>query len=157
MRPQDEKEPVMKIAAGADHGGFALKQAVVRRLRSLGHEVIDVGTDSEEVSVDYPVYGHKVAEMVASGEVDRGVLACGTGLGICMSANRHEGVRAADCFTPYLAEMARRHNDANVLCMGGRVLSEDEAWAITEVWLNTPFEGGRHERRVALLDGEEPA
>ena len=74
-----------------------------------------------------------------------------------MSANRHEGVRAADCFTPYLAEMARRHNDANVLCMGGRVLSEDEAWAITEVWLDTPFEGGRHERRVALLDGEEPA
>jgi len=147
----------MKIAAGADHGGFALKQAVVRRLRSLGHEVVDVGTDSEEVSVDYPVYGHKVAEMVASGEAERGLLVCGTGLGICMSANRHKGVRAADCFTPYLAEMARRHNDSNVLCMGGRVLSEDEAWAITEVWLDTPFEGGRHERRIAEIDGEEPA
>ena len=119
----------MKIAAGADHGGFALKQAVVRRLRSLGHEVIDVGTDSEEVSVDYPVYGHKVAELVASGEVERGLLVCGTGLGICMSANRHKGVRAADCFTPYLAEITRRHNDCNVLCLGGRVLSEDEAWA----------------------------
>ena len=110
----------MKIAAGADHGGFALKQAVVRRLRSLGHEVIDVGTDSEEVSVDYPVYGHKVAELVASGEVERGVLVWAPACGICMSANRHKGVRAADCFTPYLAEMSRRHNDSNVLCMGGR-------------------------------------
>ena len=147
----------MKIAAGADHGGFALKQAVVRRLRSQGHEVIDVGTDSEEVSVDYPDFGHKVATLVAAGEVERGVLVCGTGLGICMTANRHAGVRAADCFTPHLAEMARRHNDANVLCMGGRILSEDEGWAITEVFLTTPFEGGRHERRVEHIELEEPA
>ena len=147
----------MKIAAGADHGGFALKQAVVRRLRSQGHEVVDVGTDSEEVSVDYPDFGHKVATMVAGGEAERGILCCGTGLGICMTANRHAGVRAADCFTPHLAEMARRHNDANVLCMGGRILSEDEAWAITEVFLATPFEGGRHERRVAHIELEEPA
>ena len=147
----------MKIAAGADHGGYAIKEAVVRRLRSQGHEVIDVGTDSGEVSVDYPTFGHRVAEMVAKGEVERGVLVCGTGLGICMSANRHRGVRAADCFTPYLAEMARRHNDANVLCLGGRLLSEDEAWAITEVWMDTPFDGGRHENRVALIEGEENA
>jgi ribose 5-phosphate isomerase B len=147
----------VKIAAGADHGGFALKQAVVRRLRSQGHEVIDVGTDSEEVSVDYPDFGHKVATMVASGEVERGILVCGTGLGICMTANRHAGVRAADCFTPHLAEMARRHNDANVLCMGGRILSEDKGWAITEVFLGTPFEGGRHERRVGHIEIEEPA
>jgi ribose 5-phosphate isomerase B len=151
----ERKEQTVKIAAGADHGGYALKQAVVRRLRSQGHEVIYVGTDSGEASVDYPDYGHKVAAMVASGEVERGILACGTGLGICMTANRHAGVRAADCFTPYLAEMARRHNDANVLCMGGRILSEDEAWAITEVWLDTPFEGGRHERRVEHIDLEE--
>jgi ribose 5-phosphate isomerase B len=142
----------MKIAAGADHGGYAIKEAVVRRLRSQGHEVVDVGTDSADVSVDYPDFGHKVATMVASGEVERGLLVCGTGLGICMSANRHRGVRAADCFTPYLAEMARRHNDANVLCLGGRLLSEDEAWAIAEVWMATPFEGGRHERRCALID-----
>ncbi len=142
----------MKIAAGADHGGYEVKQAVVRRLRSQGHEVIDVGTDSPETSVDYPTYGHRVAAMVASGEVERGLLACGTGLGICMAANRHPGVRAADCLTPHLAEMARRHNDANVLCLAGRLLSEDEAWAITEVWLETPFEGGRHERRVGLID-----
>jgi ribose 5-phosphate isomerase B len=142
----------VKIAAGADHGGFALKQAVVRRLRSQGHEVIDVGTDSAETSVDYPDFGHQVATLVAAGEVERGILACGTGLGICMTANRHAGVRAADCFTPHLAEMARRHNDANVLCMGGRLLSEDEAWAITEVFLDTPFDGGRHERRVAHIE-----
>jgi ribose 5-phosphate isomerase B len=147
----------MKIAAGADHGGFAIKQAVVRRLRQQGHEVTDVGTDSGDVSVDYPSFGHRVAVMVATGEVERGLLVCGTGLGICMSANRHRGVRAADCFTPHLAEMARRHNDANVLCLGGRLLSEDEAWAITEVWMATPFDGGRHEKRVALIEGEEQA
>ena len=147
----------MRIAAGADHGGFAVKQAVVRRLRSQGHEVIDVGTDSADVSVDYPVFGHRVAAMVASGEVERGVLVCGTGLGICMAANRHKGVRGAGCTTPYLAEMARRHNDANVLCMGGRLLSDDEAWAIVEVWLATPFEGGRHEHRIELLDEGESA
>ena len=148
----------MKIAAGADHGGYAIKEAVVRRLRSLGHEVIDVGTDSAETSVDYPTFAHRVATLVAAGDVDRGLLACGTGLGICMTANRHAGVRAADCFTPYQAEMARRHNDANVLCLGGRLLSEDEAWAIAEVWLDTPFEGGRHERRVALIElQDEPS
>lgn len=148
----------MKIAAGADHGGFALKQAIVRRLRTAGHEVIDVGTDTDETSVDYPEYAHKVAEMVAAGEVERGLLACGTGLGVCMVANRHPGVRAADCTTPHLADMARRHNDANVLCLGGRILGEDEAWAITEVFLGTPFEGGRHERRVRHieLDADRP-
>jgi ribose 5-phosphate isomerase B len=142
----------VKIAAGADHGGYAIKEAVVRRLRSQGHEVVDVGTDSAETSVDYPTFAHRVAGMVAAGEVDRGLLACGTGLGICMAANRHAGVRAADCFTPYLAEMARRHNDANVLCLGGRLLGEDEAWAIVEVWMDTPFEGGRHQGRIDLIE-----
>jgi len=145
----------VKIAAGADHGGYAIKEAVVRGLRSQGHEVIDVGTDSGEKSVDYPTFAHRVAALVASGEVERGVLACGTGLGICMAANRHRGIRAADCLTPHLAEMARRHNDANVLCLGGRLLSEDEAWAITEVWLATPFEGGRHSKRVELIELQE--
>ncbi len=142
----------MKIAAGADHAGFAIKELVVARLRRQGHEVIDAGVDSEERSVDYPVYAHRVARLVASGEVERGLLVCGTGLGVCMAANRHSGVRAADCFTPHLAEMTRRHNDANVLCLAGRVLSEDEAWAITEVWLETPFEGGRHKARLDLID-----
>jgi len=145
----------VKIAAGADHAGYAVKQTVVRRLRALGHEVVDMGTHDAETSVDYPVFAHRVAAAVASGEVDRGVLACGTGIGVCMAANRHKGVRAADCTTPHLAEMSRRHNDANVLCLAGRVLSEDEAWAITEVWLATPFEGGRHMRRVDLIEGED--
>jgi ribose 5-phosphate isomerase B len=90
--------------------------------------------------------------MVAAGTADRGLLVCGTGLGVCMAANRHKGVRAAACTTPHLAEMSRRHNDANVLCLAGRLLSEDEAWAITEVWMATPFEGGRHEHRVDLID-----
>jgi ribose 5-phosphate isomerase B len=148
----------VKIVAGADHGGYALKQAVVRRLRSQGHEVTDVGTDATEPSVDYPTYAHRVAALVASGKFERGLLVCGTGLGVCMAANRHRGVRAADCTTPHLAEMSRRHNDANVLCLGGRLLSEDEAWAITEVWMTTPFEGGRHSHRVELIDedGETP-
>ena len=145
----------MKIAAGADHAGYAVKQAVVRRLRAQGHHVVDLGTDDGETSVDYPDYAHLVAEAVASGTAERGVLVCGTGIGMCMAANRHMGVRAADCTTPHLAEMSRRHNDANVLCLAGRVLSEDEAWAITEVWMATPFDGGRHERRVGLIDGEE--
>ncbi len=144
----------MKIAAGADHAGFALKQAVVKWLRSQGHEVIDYGTTSAD-AVDYPEYGHLVAEAVSTGTVERGLLVCGTGLGMCMTANRHAGVRAADCLTPYLAEMSRRHNDANVLCLGGRVLSVDEALAIAEVWMATPFEGGRHEHRVEQIDEVE--
>ena len=145
----------MKIAAGADHAGYALKQAIVRRLRLQGHTVVDVGTDSADTSVDYPAFAHRVAALVAAGDADRGVLVCGTGLGMCMAANRHPGVRAADCVTPHLAEMTRRHNDANVLCLGGRLLSEDEAWAITEVWMTTAFEGGRHASRVALIDDPE--
>jgi ribose 5-phosphate isomerase B len=145
-------EHAVKIAAGADHGGYAIKEAVVRRLRLQGHEVVDIGTDTSETSVDYPSFAHRVAAMVASGEVERGLLVCGTGLGVCMTANRHRGVRAAVCITPHLAEMSRRHNDANVLCLGGRLLGEDEAWAITEVWMSTPFDGGRHERRVELID-----
>jgi ribose 5-phosphate isomerase B len=145
----------VKIAAGADHAGYAVKQAVVRRLRAQGHQVDDVGTHDGETSVDYPDYAHLVAEAVASGAAERGLLVCGTGIGMCMAANRHAGVRAADATTPHLAEMSRRHNDANVLCLAGRVLSEDEAWAITEVWMATPFDGGRHERRVGLIDGDE--
>jgi ribose 5-phosphate isomerase B len=141
----------MKIAAGADHGGFALKQELVARLRAAGHEVVDLGTHGEE-SVDYPRYAHAVAAEVASGAAERGLLVCGTGLGVCMAANRHAGVRAADCLTVEMAELARRHNDANVLCLGGRLLGADDAWAITTVWLTTPFDGGRHERRVAQID-----
>lgn len=121
-------------------------------MRALGHQVTDVGTTDAEQAVDYPVFAHRVAAMVADGRADLGMLVCGTGLGMCMVANRHHGVRAANCPTPHLAEMSRRHNDANVLCLPGRLLSIDEAWAVTEVWLSTPFEGGRHASRVALID-----
>ena len=141
----------MRIAAGADHAGFGFKDALVARLRDAGHEVVDVGTSSPD-SVDYPTFAHAVARTVGAGDADRGLLVCGTGIGMCMAANRHPGVRAADCFTEHLAELSRRHNDANVLCLAGRTLDETEAWAITEVWLATPFEGERHARRVALIE-----
>jgi ribose 5-phosphate isomerase B len=147
----------VKIAAAADHAGYELKQAVVDRLRAAGHEVQDLGTAAADQPVDYPLYGHAVAEAVERGDADRGVLVCGTGLGMCMAANRHQGVRAADCTTVDLAEMARRHNDANVLCLGGRLLTVAEAWPIVETWLATPFEGGRHARRVAEIDDEGAA
>jgi ribose 5-phosphate isomerase B len=146
----------VKIAAGADHAGFDLKREIVTRLRAAGHEVDDLGTASSDASVDYPGYAHAVAQAVTSGAADRGLLVCGTGLGMCMAANRHRGVRAADCWSTELAEMSRRHNDANVLCLGGRVLDPESAWAITEVWLSTAYEGGRHERRVAAID-DDPA
>ena len=141
----------MKIAAGADHAGFGLKDAVVKHLRSRGHQVVDFGAESD-AAVDYPIYAHIAADAVQSGEAERGLLVCGTGIGMCIAANRHHGVRAAVCHTPYLAEMSRRHNNANVLCLAGRLLSVDEALAIVEVWLATPFEGGRHERRAELID-----
>jgi ribose 5-phosphate isomerase B len=141
----------MRIAAGADHAGFELKDALAARLRAAGHEIVDVGTDSRD-SVDYPTFAHEVARSVAAGDVDRGLLVCGTGIGMCMAANRHPGVRAADCLTEQLAELSRAHNDANVLCLGARVLNEAGAWAITEVWLATPFAGERHARRVALIE-----
>ncbi|HUK78683.1 MAG TPA: ribose 5-phosphate isomerase B [Thermoleophilia bacterium] len=141
----------VKIAAGADHAGFALKDALIERLRAAGHEVVDLGTSSD-ASVDYPVFAHGVADRVAAGEFERGLLVCGSGIGMCMAANRHPGVRAADCLTVEMAELSRRHNDANVLCLGARLLESDEAWAVVEAWLATPFEGGRHERRVAEID-----
>jgi ribose 5-phosphate isomerase B len=142
----------VKIAAASDHAGFDLKDEVVKRLRAAGHEVLDLGTDAAATSVDYPLYAHAVARAVTSAEVERGVLVCGTGIGMCIAANRHAGIRAADCTTVELAEMSRRHNDANVLCLGGRVLDLETAWQITLTWLQTPFEGGRHERRVAEID-----
>ena len=145
----------MKIAVGADHAGFAVKTIVVKHLLELGHEVDDKGTDSATESVDYPAFAHLVATAVADGVADRGVLVCGTGLGMCIAANRHAGVRAVDCCSVVMAEMSRLHNDANVLCLGGRLLSPDEALAIVDVWFATPYEGGRHAHRVALIEPGE--
>ncbi len=141
----------MKIALGSDHAGFELKEKVKTLLQDLGHEVVDVGCHSTD-SVDYPVFGAKVARAVARGEVERGVLICGTGLGMSMVANRFPGVRAALCHELFTTQMARRHNDANVLVLGGRVLGDVLALEMVKVFLETPFEGGRHARRVEMIE-----
>ncbi len=137
----------MKVALGSDHAGFELKQRVAPILASAGHEVVDVGTDSEE-STDYPKYASAAAQMVAAGDAERAVLVCGSGVGVSIVANKVDGVRAVNAHDPDEAEMSRRHNDANVLALAGRRLGEDDAAAIVERFLATDFEGGRHERRV---------
>ncbi|MGC8718467.1 MAG: ribose 5-phosphate isomerase B [Thermodesulforhabdaceae bacterium] len=141
----------MKIALGSDHAGFKLKNALRDYLIREGHEVEDVGTYSEE-SVHYPEFAFRVAKLVAQGKVDRGVLVCGSGIGMCMAANRFKGVRAVHASEPYTAKMSRRHNDANVLCLGERFIGQDMALEILKVWLAEPFDGGRHELRVRMLD-----
>ena len=140
----------MKIAIGADHAGYRLKEHLIAHGLSQ-HQVLDVGTHSEE-STDYPIYAFRVARLVASGEADLGVLICGTGIGMAMAASRVAGIRAALCTTEYMARMARAHNDANVLCLGGRVLGPDQALAILQAFLATQFEGGRHARRVRMIE-----
>lgn len=142
------------IPIGADHAGFELKNRLVEALRTLGYEPDDVGTHSSE-SVDYPDYAHVVADRVSRGGVRRGVLLCGTGLGMAFAANRHHGVRAAVAWTPDIAKLAREHNDANVLVLPARFLGEDESLEILKTWLDTPFAGGRHSRRVAKIDPED--
>lgn len=144
----------MKIAIGCDHGGFNLICAIKKYLAEKGIEYTDFGTDSEE-SVDYPVYAYKVAKAVSSGEYDFGILCCGTGIGISMAANKIKGIRAAVVGNEFGAEMTRRHNHANILCMGGRVTTEDDAVKFTDIFLNTPEEGGRHDNRVAMITAIE--
>ena len=140
----------MRIALGADHAGFPLKSLVAKHLADTGHEVVDLGTDSEE-SVDYPSFCAAVARAVVRGEVDRGIVMGGSGQGEAIAANKVRGVRAALCHDEWMARMARLHNDANVLSMGGRVLGEAVALAIVDVFLNTDFEGDRHVRRVQQI------
>lgn len=141
----------MKIAVASDHGGYRLKEYLKNYLKEAGEEVIDLGTDSEE-SVDYPVYGKACAQAVVSGKADRGIVCCGTGIGISIAANKVKGARCALCTDSHMAEMSRKHNDANMLALGGRTTSEEKAREITKVWLKTDFEGGRHQRRVNMLD-----
>ncbi len=138
------------LAIGSDHGGFGLKQEVMKHLAERGIEYRDYGTYSEE-SCDYPDYGEAVGRAVASGECERGILICGTGIGISIAANKVHGVRAALCGDCYSAEMTRRHNDANILAMGARVIGPGLALKIVDTFLDTPFDGGRHARRVAKL------
>lgn len=138
------------IALGCDHGGYALMQKVKKHLDELGLEYKDFGTYSED-SCDYPIYGKAAAEAVANGECDRGIVICGTGIGISIAANKVKGIRAALCSDCFSAEMTRRHNDANILAMGARVLGEGLALKITDTFLNTEFDGGRHQRRIDLI------
>ena len=142
------------IVIASDHAGFEVKTVVVEHLRATGREVEDLGPVTSE-SVDYPDFAHRVSRRVADGAADRGILICGTGLGMSMSANRHSGVRAAVCTDAYTAEMARRHNDANVLCIGARVLGAGVIEQVVDVFLATDFEGGRHQRRTAKIEPEE--
>jgi ribose 5-phosphate isomerase B len=141
------------IPIAADHAGYQLKERLKRELAALGYEPLDLGTNGPE-SVDYPDFAHPLASMVEHGEVQRGILTCGTGLGMSFAANRHHGVRAAVAWSPDIAQLAREHNDANVLVLPSRFVSEEDAVEILRRWLTTPFEGGRHVRRVAKVDEE---
>lgn len=140
-----------RIPIGADHAGFDMKEKLADELRALGYEVEDVGTHSAE-STDYADYAHPVAREVETGQAKRGVLLCGTGLGMSYAANRHHGVRAAVVWSPEVARLSRQHNDANVLVLPARMLDEGTAREILRTWLATPFEGGRHERRIAKIE-----
>ncbi len=142
----------MKIAIAADHGGYELKEALKRHFAT--YNFTDLGTNSNE-SVDYPDYGAALARRVAAGEFDRGILICGSGIGISIAANKIKGIRAALCHNAYTAEMSRRHNDANVIAMGGRVVDEKTAIEMTDIFLKTEFEGGRHAARVAKISALE--
>ncbi|NLY71622.1 MAG: ribose 5-phosphate isomerase B [Clostridiales bacterium] len=141
----------MKLALASDHGGYALKEAIKKHLENRDIEIIDLGTDSED-SVDYPIFGKKCAEMVASGQADRGIVFCGTGIGISIAANRYKGIRCALATNTFMAEMSRKHNNSNMLALGGRVLGLEEAKEIVDIWMDTEFEGGRHQRRIDMLD-----
>jgi ribose 5-phosphate isomerase B len=146
LSPMPERIPI-----GSDHAGFAMKAMLADELRALGYDVEDVGSHSPQPT-DYADYAHVVAREIEEGEVKRGVLLCGTGLGMSYAANRHPGVRAAVAWTPEIAHLARQHNDANILVLPSRELDEGTARDILHEWLNTPFEGGRHVKRIAKIE-----
>jgi ribose 5-phosphate isomerase B len=137
----------MKIAIGSDHAGFGLKEEVLALLKRLSFDIIDCGT-KDTSSVDYPDFGEKVSRLVSAGEVDRGILICGTGIGMSMVANKFPNVRASLCNDLFSAKMSRLHNDANVLVLGGRIIGKDLAAEIVTTWMSTPFEGDRHLKRL---------
>ena len=141
----------MKIAVASDHGGFALKEKVKEHLIEGGFDVEDLGTHSEE-SVDYPVYGKACGEAVASGKADLGVVVCGTGIGISIAANKVKGIRCGLCTSVEMAHLTKQHNNAKILALGGRTTEPELALKIVDEWLDTEFEGGRHQRRVDMLD-----
>ena len=141
----------MKIGIGNDHAAVDMKFEIVKYLEESGYEVVNFGTDTND-SCDYPVYGEKVARAVANGEVDRGILICGTGVGISLAANKVKGIRAAVCSESVTARFSRLHNDANILAFGARIVGVETAKDMVNVWLNTEFEAGRHKRRVDMLE-----
>jgi ribose 5-phosphate isomerase B len=146
----------MKIAIGADHAGFAAKEEIKTVIKALGHAVVDQGTTGE-MSVDYPDFAEKVARAVASGEVDKGVLICGTGIGMSIAANKIQGIRAAVIVDEKTAALSRQHNDANIFCAGSRITPVVKIAESLKVWLQTPFEGGRHQNRVGKITAIEKA
>ncbi|MCQ2546812.1 MAG: ribose 5-phosphate isomerase B [Clostridia bacterium] len=141
----------MLIAIASDHGGYELKEKVKEHLRDRGEKIVDLGTTSEG-SVDYPIYGKACAEAVASGKAEKGIVICGTGIGISIAANKIKGIRCGLCTSVEMAELTRAHNDANMLAMGGRTTAPDLAMKIVDAFLDTGFEGGRHQRRTDMLD-----
>ncbi|MDD6252367.1 MAG: ribose 5-phosphate isomerase B [Ruminococcus sp.] len=138
------------IAIACDHGGLDIKNAIIKSLEEKGIEYKDFGTYTSD-SVDYPEYAYKAAKAVAEGECEKGIICCGTGIGVCIVANKVKGIRAATVTNEFCAEMTRRHNDSNVICMGGRVIDEATAVKLTDIFLSTPFDGDRHTKRVDMI------
>ncbi len=145
-----QKGKNMKVAIGSDHAGFELKEEVTELLKTLGTDVVDCGTDTSK-SVDYPDFGEKVSSLISSGKIEKGILICGTGVGMSMVANKFPNVRAALCNDLFCARMSRLHNDANILVMGGRIIGKDLAAEIVRTWMATPFEGARHLNRLIKI------
>ena len=141
---------IQDIAIGSDHAGIELKKIIKSFLKEQGYTIVDFGTEND-CSVDYPDYGEKVASVISCGEFERGILICGTGLGMCIVANKFPRIRAALCYDIHTAKMSRLHNDSNILVLGGRVIKPELACEIVKIWIDTPFEGGRHQRRLEKI------
>ncbi|HHD63510.1 MAG TPA: ribose 5-phosphate isomerase B [Desulfobulbaceae bacterium] len=140
----------MKLAIGSDHGGYDMKKTVIAYVKKLGHDVEDAGCFSKD-SVDYPEIAEKVCSLIQDGVCEQGILICGTGIGMSIAANRHRNIRAALCHEAFTARMSRQHNNANVCCLGGRVLGIEVALDVVHTWVNASFEGGRHQRRIDMF------
>lgn len=145
----------MKLAIGSDHGGYDLKEAIKNYFSEKKIEIIDIGTDNKNISVDYPDYAKCVVKMILEKKCEAGILICGTGIGMSIAANRYKGIRAALCTDEFMAEMSRKHNNSNILILGGRVLTPPRALKIVEIWLETDFEGGRHITRLNKIEESE--
>ena len=142
----------MKLVIASDHGGYNIKEAIKAALAADGHTVLDLGTDNDTDSVDYPVFAKALCKVITDGEAELGILCCGTGIGMSMTANKQKGIRAAVLSDAYSARLTRNHNNANVLCLGGRVVDNDKAVELARIFVEAEFEGGRHQRRIDMLE-----